>query len=176
MVAVASPLVYNGKYRKPIVKVYDERYGFDTEEDEGEKYRIPKECYTVKYHHNKKCGEATVEVFINEDDPVYMGESSGYFTILPAKSVITSLKAGKGKLTVTVKSQKASGATRYQVYYRVKGKTTWSKKTFKVANGNKLVLKNLKKGKKYQVKVRAYANDTWYMGKFSKISTSGKIQ
>ena len=32
------------------------------------------------------------------------------------------------------------------------------------------------KGKKYQVKVRAYANDTWYMGKFSKISTSGKIQ
>ena len=176
MVAVASPLVYNGKYRKPIVKVYDERYGFDTDEDEGEKYRIPKECYTLKYHHNKKCGEATVEVFINEDDPVYMGEGSGYFTILPAKSVITNLKAGKGKLTVTVKSQKASGATRYQVYYRVKGKTTWSKKTFKVANGNKLVLKNLKKGKKYQVKVRAYANDTWYMGKFSKISTSGKIQ
>ena len=176
MVAVQSPLVYNGKYRKPIVKVYDERYWLDTDDEEGEQYRISKDHYTVKYRHNKKCGDATVEVFINEDDPAYVGESSGYFTILPARSVITSVKPGKGKLTVTVKSQKASGAKKYQVYYRIKGKTAWKKKTFKVASGNKLVLKNLKKGKKYQVKVRAYVDDSWYAGKFSKIKTSGKVQ
>ena len=170
-----SSFVYNGKAKKPKVRVYDERYWLDTDEEEGKNYLIPASEYTVKYRNNKKCGEGTVLIKINEDSTRYEGETDGWFTIYPAKSVITNRKAGKGKLTVTVKSQKASGATRYQVYYRIKGKTTWSKKTFKVANGNKLVLKNLKKGKKYQVKVRAFVTDDWDSGKFSKISTSGKI-
>ena len=176
MIEVASPLVYNGSYRKPKVRVYDDRIWFDTDDEEAKNYLIPSDRYTLKYHKNKKCGEGSVDVIINDDDPTYVGEFSGSFTILPAKSVITNLKAGKGKLTVTVKSQKASGATKYQVYYRIKGNKTWKKKTFSVSKGNKLVLTNLKKGKKYQVKVRAYVGYEWDAGKFSSIKTSGKIQ
>ena len=176
-IEIASPLVYNGKYRKPKVKVYDERYWLDTDEEEGQNYLIPKSSYTLKYSNNKKCGEGTVEIKINEDDPYYEGESTETFTIVPTKSVINSITVGKGKMTVNVKSQKASGAKKYQVKYRIKGKSSWKTKTFKVANGNKLVIKGLKKGKQYQVKVRAYVEyDWWDAGKWSVKKTSGKIQ
>ncbi|MBQ3281453.1 MAG: hypothetical protein IJH41_03495 [Eubacterium sp.] len=156
--------VYTGKPLKPAPVV----------EDQYENV-IPASHYTVKYKNNTKCGEATVYVTINEGDLLYEGEDIAWFTILPRKAVIKSLKAGKGSLTVTVKDQKASGADHYNVYYRVKGKSEWSKKTFKTSKGNKLILKNLKKGKRYQVKVCAATNKD-FPGAYSKTKTSKKIK
>jgi uncharacterized protein YjdB len=81
---------------------------------------------------------------------------------------LKSVKAGKKKLTVkwTPKSSVFAG---YQISYRIKGKK-W--KTVNVAGAKKSskVIKKLKKGKKYQVKVRGYkkvGNKTVY-GKYSK--------
>lgn len=75
---------------------------------------------------------------------------------------------------ITVKNQKKSGVSKYQVQYRVAGKTKWSKKTFK-AKTNKVTLKKLKKGKKYEIRVRAYAKRAGY-GAFGKIKKSRKVK
>jgi hypothetical protein len=162
-VMIADDYYYTGKPVKPVLVV----------EDQYEEI-IPASHYTVKFSNNIKCGEATAYVKIKGGDPVYEGDYDMSFHILPQKAVIKSLKAGKGRLTVTVRDQKASGVYRYNVWYRIKGKSKWSKKTFKASKGNKLVLKNLKKGKRYQVKVRGELKDE-YSGKFSKIKTSSKI-
>jgi hypothetical protein len=156
--------VYAGKALKPKPVV-------DT--DDGEV--VPPSHYTLSYKDNKKCGEATVFVKVKPGDTRYTGDTEGWFTILPQKSVIRKMKAGKRKLTITVKGQKASGAKNYKVLYRIKGTRKWTTKTFKVAKGNKLVLNKLKKKKKYQVKVCAttpYGNE----GKFSVLKTSKKIK
>ena len=68
------------------------------------------------------------------------------------KPVIKTLKAGKKKLTVTMTtSPSMKNGTKYQVAYRIKGASKWS---YKTAASAKLTISKLKKGKKYQVKVR----------------------
>jgi hypothetical protein len=83
-----------------------------------------------------------------------------------SKGVIKKLK--KGTQSFTVKWKKVSGASGYQVSYKLDKKTT--KKT--VNGGNKLSLKvkDLTSGKKYTVKVRAWkkVNGKKYYGKWSK--------
>ncbi len=72
-----------------------------------------------------------------------------------AKTAVKKLKAGKKKMTVTVKPSKVAGVTiKYQIQYRVAGgkwKKTNSAKTSKT-------ISNLKTGKKYNVRVRTYAS------------------
>ena len=92
----------------------------------------------------------------------------------PSQSVIKKLTPGKKKLTVTVKSQKKEGVTKYHVQYRVKGKKKWLSKKFS-ADSSKLVLKNLKKGKRYNVRIRAFKKNVGY-GKWSKVKTTKKIK
>ena len=77
------------------------------------------------------------------------------------------VKAGKKKATVTYK--KTKGATSYQIQYRIKGKK-WSKKVTKKA---KLVVKKLKKGKKYQFRVRTITkvNGKNVYGKWTAVKT-----
>ena len=84
---------------------------------------------------------------------------------------------GKKKLTVKAQSQKASGITGYQVKYRKVGSKKWNSKTFKAGSSN-LVLKKLKKDKKYQVKVRAFVkvNKKTYYGAFSKTVKSKAVK
>ncbi len=59
---------------------------------------------------------------------------------------------------------------KYQVKYRVKGTSTWKKA---YTSDTSKTIKDLKKGKTYQVKVRAYkkVNGKTYYGKFSDIKT-----
>ena len=92
----------------------------------------------------------------------------------PAKPVIKSLKAGKGRLTVKLKGKKPTDVTSYKVQYRIKGKKKWKTKTFK-ASGTKLVIKKLKKGKKYQVRIRAVKHNG-LVSKYSKTKTGKKIK
>lgn len=83
----------------------------------------------------------------------------------PAKVTLKSVKAGKKKLTV--KFNAVPYATKYQVKYKKKGSSKWKTKT---TTKTKITLKKLKKGKKYQVKVRAIrvASGKSYYGKYSK--------
>ena len=113
--------------------------------------------YTVSYSNNKAIGTATVTI---TGTGSYSGSVAKTFTIKPAKVTLKSVKAGKKgskKLTVkwtTTAAGKKSGV-KYQVAYKKKGAKGWSYKTVSAKTYSK-VLKKLKKGKKYQVKVRAY--------------------
>ena len=164
-----TDFVYNGKTRKPRFEIYDEREEV-----------VPSKHYTVEYKNNKKCGIAKATVKAKASDETYMGSQIFEFYIYPAKAKILKMEAGKKKLTITVKNQKSSGVKSYEVKYRVKGTSKWKTQKFK-AKTNKLVLKNLKPGKAYQVKVRAREayHKALYMdivGKFSKVKTSAKIK
>ena len=94
----------------------------------------------------------------------------------PKKAAIRSLKAGKCSLTVTMTAAPAKkGGTYYQIAYKVKGSKEWKYKTTKSV---KLTVKNLKRGKKYDVKARTYkiASGRKHYGAWSKTKTSGRIK
>ena len=161
-------IVYTGKPRTPKVGVTDEH-----DED------VASEHYVLKYSNNIKCGRAKVTATAKKGDPEYEGSTEIEFTIMPAKAKIKSLTDGKTSLTVSVVDQKASGVIGYDVQYRVKGTSSWSTKSFK-ASSSRFVLKNLKTGKNYQVRVCAKAvadPDTGFAnaGHYSAVMTSDKI-
>lgn len=95
---------------------------------------------------------------------------------MPKKARIAKVKTGKKKLTVKAKVKAAkTGGTRYQIQYRVKGSSKWKTRTTKKQT---LTIKKLKKGKKYQVRIRAFkkAGGKTYYGAWSKTSTSRKVR
>ncbi|MDR1790108.1 MAG: fibronectin type III domain-containing protein [Propionibacteriaceae bacterium] len=113
----------------------------------------------------------------------YSGTVTGVFTVLPTKPTLSKVTAGKKQ--VTAKWKKVAAAqkiTGYQIRYRVKGTTSWS--SVKTVKASKLsyVAKKLKKGKKYQVQVRAYKKITsgtskgTYYSVWSTTKTSAKVK
>ena len=67
---------------------------------------------------------------------------------------------------------------KYQVAYKVKGTSKWK---YKKSKNQTIKIKSLKKGKKYQIKVRAlaYASDPKEppaKGNWSKVKTTSKIK
>ena len=111
--------------------------------------------YTVSYKNNTAVGKAAVTVKAKGN---YTGTITKTFIVKPAKESITSLK--KGTKRFTVKYKKQSGA-KYQIYYKTAGSKAKTVKTSAVTK----TVKNLKKGKTYTVKVRAYktiGKDTYY--------------
>jgi hypothetical protein len=68
-------------------------------------------------------------------------------------------KAGKKKITVKWKKLKGATLTKYQVYYKQKGKK--AKKVYAKKSATKKVIKKLKKGKTYTVKVRGVYKYTY---------------
>ncbi len=137
---VKASYTYDGKAKKPAVTVKDAA-GNAMAKDED---------YTVKYASGrKKIGEYKVTV---EMKGRYSGSKSLTFNIKPAKVKGLKLTSTKKKqLKVTYTKQK--GGVKYQLAYRIKGKKTWKKVTVK---GTSKLLKSLKGGKTYQVKVRAF--------------------
>lgn len=129
--------------------------------------------YTLTYKKNRKCGRASVVV---TGIGSYEGGETLNFTIAPARAKIRSLKsAGKssgGKVTVRLKNQKKSGLTGYQIQYRIKGTKAWKTKTMR-ASKTVMILKGLKKGKKYQVRACGYVKtqDGTFCGSWSKPGT-----
>ena len=133
---------------------------------------VPINKFKVTYKNNVKCGQATAIVTPATDE--FTGKVTTPFSIMPKRAVISKLAAGKNKLTVTVKSQKKSGVTKYQVSYRAAGTQKWISKTFS-SKKNKVTLSSLKKGTKYEVRARAYAKKAGY-GQYSKIKTSAAVK
>lgn len=107
----------------------------------------------------------------------------GLNTVIPVKMhpvipQLKSIKAGKGKLKIKVEDQKSIDISGYQVKYRAKGTKKWKNKNFG-PNSTTLVLKNVKKGKAYQVKVRSFyksaKGNTLYSG-YGVTLTSKKVK
>jgi len=91
------------------------------------------------------------------------------------KPSISKITVSKKKITVKWNKAAASqDVTKYQIKYREKGKAKWVSKTVK-ATKNKLVIKNLKKGKQYQVKIRTYRESTHSYSAWSKTKLSKAV-
>lgn len=124
----------------------------------------------------KSVGETTIRLVAVETNNYLKDALTVDVKVLPKKAGIKSIISGKKKMTVKMPVKVSStGGKYYQIEYRVKGSKTW-KKT-KTTTQTKTI-KNLKKGKRYQVRVRAYktvSGETYY-GAWSAIKTSKKIK
>ena len=158
----SSSYVYSGSAKKPKVTVTD-----------AAGKTIPETNYDLQYTNNKKVGKASVKVTLKGN---YSGMKTLDYKILPKKAVISKTTPGSRQIKVTMKTKvTATGGTVYQIKYRVKGTSKWKTVTTK---SQTRTIRNLKKGKVYQVKVRAYksVNGTKYYGKWSKVTTTKKVK
>jgi hypothetical protein len=124
---------------------------------------------------NKNIGPGTVRI---SGKGAYSGTATVKFKIVPKAVKLKSAKAGKKSLTAKWgKAPKAEKITKYQVRYKVKGVKAWKVKT---VSAKKLTLKvgKLKKGKRYNVQVRAYktVKGVKYYSAWSKIKLSKKVR
>jgi hypothetical protein len=96
----------------------------------------------------------------------------------PNVPTIQKTKTGKKRITVTWKKASASeNITAYEISYRIKGKGKWRAREI-APNQARLVIKGLKKGKKYQVRIRALCDDGYdtIHSPWSKAKTSGRVK
>ena len=131
--------------------------------------------YTVSYKNNVNIGKATVTV---KGVGKYTGTKKAAFTINPKKVSGLNLKAGKKQLTATWK-QAAGGVTGYQIQYGLTKDFKGEKKvTVKKAATVEKVLKKLKTGKAYYVRIRAYkkVGKKTYWSDWSKAVKSKKVK
>lgn len=161
---------YTGKVRTPSFMVYDND---DTLIDPSE--------YDVTYDPEKKMGwyEATITF---KDKEKYVDSITGSYGIGPAAPKITKLVAGKKSMTVKWKKLTAAQLKNVDGYYIEMStdrsfinnyKSVWiSKKAIK--SGKKLV-KNLKKGKRYYVRMYAYKKITQDGESFRMYSNYSKL-
>ena len=122
--------------------------------------------YKVTYKSNTKIGKAKVVISgIN----LFTGSVTKYFNINPAKVTGLKLTSPKSK-QLKVKYTKGKGSVKYQIQYKAKGTTKWKKTT---ATGTSKLIKKLKGGKYYQVRVRAVktVSGKTYTGAWSAIKT-----
>ena len=122
--------------------------------------------YTLNYSKNKEIGKATVTI---KGKGNYTGSKKVTFKILPKKVTGLKLTSPKSKQLKVVYT-KSPGGVKYKVAYRVKGTTSW--KTVTVTGTSKL-LKSLKGGKTYQVRVKAFkkVDGTTYEGAWTAIKS-----
>ncbi len=137
---------YNGKAKKPSVKVYDSK---------GNK--ISSKYYTVKYESGrKKVGKYKVTVTFKTDYKYYSGKTFVYFKINPGKTSIKKLTAAKKSLKVSIK-KKTTQVTGYQIRYSVSKKfSSYKSKTLSSNKKISYTIKDLYPKVTYYVKVRTY--------------------
>lgn len=95
--------------------------------------------------------------------------SSATVAVKLAKAEIKKVKSGKKKFTVTAKKKASSyGGFKFQIGYRMGGRTKWK---YTTTSFKTTTIKKLKKGRKYTIRIRAYkeVNGKTYYGKWSKI-------
>lgn len=146
---------YTGKNISPNMKLY---YN-------GKKLKKNKD-YTVTVKKRKTTGRSYV-VFKGKGK--YRGTKKVYYYVVPKKVKVSSLKSQKKK-SITVKFQKATGASGYQISYRKKGTKTY--KNVSTKSLSKTISK-LSSNQKYAVKVRAYkkVGTKKYYGSYSSIKS-----
>jgi hypothetical protein len=170
---------YTGKALKPKLKF---EFG-DLAPKKGKDYTIS----PLKWKSNKNIGKATVKFTISGKGN-FSGKVSKTvtFKINPKSTKISKLTVskavGKRKMKVSFKKvSKVQKVTSYQVSYRAKKSKKWKTVTVS-AKKSSVTLKSLKKGKKYEVRVRAVkkiakgASKGKYYGAWSKIKTGKKVK
>ena len=156
---IASSYTYSGKAQKPKFGVM-----FNDGTTVAGKY------YSVSWSNNKGVGTAKLTI---KGKGAYCGSKSKSFYINPKKAGKPSVKAGKNKVTVTMKSAvSATGGKYYQVQYKPASSGKW--KTAAKTSKRTVTIKSLKKGKKYKVRVRAYKGSR--KGKYSSTAKSGAVK
>lgn len=139
----ATKYTYDGKVKKPTVKVVD-----------ANGKTVAATNYTVTYASGRKIvGKYTVKITFKGN---YSGTVSKTFTIVPKTTSISSLTAASKGFTVKWKKQ-ATQTTGYQIQYSTSSKFT-SPKTVTVTK-NSTVSKKITKltaKKKYYVRIRTY--------------------
>jgi hypothetical protein len=132
--------------------------------------------YTVAHSTKTTVGKATIKITGKN----YSGTKSVTFKIIPKATTVS--KATVGKKQVTATWGKVSGTTKYQVQYKEKGTSKWSKAVAVAGSKNSLAIKNLKKGKKYDIQVRSYktvkesGKNVNYYSAWSKTKTSAAVK
>ena len=142
---------YNGKAQKPVPEV---RITLEA----GEQVLKAGKDFTCTYTNNKKIGTAKITI---KGTGNYTGTAAATFKILkpvrPKATVIRKLTPGSGRIKVTWK-KRTKNVTGYQIQYALNKTFTKGKKTVSVKGAKKTsrVLKKLKHGKTYYIRVRPY--------------------
>lgn len=152
----AKTFTYNGKVKKPTVKVINVQ---------GKE--ISPDYYTVKYAEGRKnVGSYKVTVTMKDK---YKATYTATFKVNPKATNISRLTKGNGKIVVKW-SKRTQQVTGYQIRYSTSSSFS-NYKTATVAKNKttKTTLKNLKHNKTYYVKVRTYktVNGVKYYSKWS---------
>ena len=154
-----SSYVYNGKAIKPsVIAAY-----------RGKKLKKGTD-YKVEYKNNINVGTASVTI---TGLGKYKGTVKKTFKIVPKTTKITSLKNTASK-KMTVKWKKKSSTNGYQLQYGLKSNFKGAKTVTISKNATiSRVIKSLKKGKKYFVRVRTYktVNGKKYLSHWSAVKT-----
>lgn len=142
--------IYNGKAKKPKVVLAFNR-------ENGTKVSLKaKRDYDLTYVNNKEKGIARATITGKGN---YRGSLTLEFGIAEkvkvSRATIRSVKNSKKKRTV-VTIKKVSGAAGYEVAYSLKKKFPKQDTKVKTTRKTTYTIKNLKKGKKYYFRVRAY--------------------
>lgn len=148
---------YNGKAKKPSVKVYD-RAG----------NQINSSNYTVQYQTGRTTvGKYAVKVTFKNN---YSGTKTLYFKIRPQGTNLVSVTPGSKRFTVKWNKQ-TTQTTGYQIQYATNSSFTSNVVTLSNSNNNtaSTTIKNLKAKKKYYVRIRTYkiVNSTKYYSAWS---------
>ena len=105
---------------------------------------------TGRKYYVRVCAYKTV------DGKKVVGSPSSIKSVKPVPAKQTSFKVKAGTKKFTASWKKVSGACGYKVYYSTKKSSGFKYKTVKGNSKVKYTVKNLKKGKTYYVKSRAY--------------------
>ena len=135
---------YNGKTKKPSVKIYTSKGKKLTE---GDDYKLsrPKS--------SKKVGKYKIKITFKGD---YTGTKSIYYTINPKGTKVSSVSAAKKSLKVKI-SKQSTQTTGYQIQYSTSSKFKSAKtKTISSYKTTSYTIKSLKAKKTYYVRVRTY--------------------
>ncbi|MDD6429197.1 MAG: hypothetical protein PUF90_06960 [Lachnospiraceae bacterium] len=134
-------ITYDGKTHKPAISVIDNAIAAELGQDSD---------YTRADSDNKTPGTAKVTLTFKGN---YTGTITATYKIVPKKTTIKKVSAGKKK--ATVKFNKVSGISGYQVKAGTNKSVSKGTKT-KTTNKTSYTMKSLKKGKRYYFKVRTY--------------------
>ncbi len=149
---------YNGKTKKPSVKVYDSK---------GKKLDYGDDYTYSRPSSSKNVGKYKIKVTFKGD---YTGTKTLYYTINPKATKVSSVTAAKKSLKVKI-SKQSTQTTGYQIQYSTSSKFKSAKtKTISSYKTTSYTIKSLSAKKYYYVRVRTYktVNGTKYYSDWSK--------
>jgi surface protein len=135
--------IYNGKAKKPTVKVYNSKGKV-----------LKSKYYTVTYKNNTKVGKAIVTIKFKGK---YTGTIKATYTIKPKATTLTGTSAKSDRVTLTWKKQ-TKQISGYQIQYATDSKFTKNKTTVLVKGAKKSseTITGLSGKTKYYFRIRTY--------------------